>query len=302
MSDDASPKTQRPELQSWFDAWKTCAENVLSQASGQPHGFEIVAEPLAAADSDLRYSIVTAGAVQGEMALRLPQPSAIRLSRSFVGLAEAVPEAGVPITDDDREGFEELLRQIAGLAATAVAPVVGGEVQFQLSSGEAPSFATSDAVASLKMRKPSGAEIAIEIRMNPALAAALASRAAASTGAAAEVPLSSALADNAAAHSVSATSTPINRSADPHGAGYRRLLDVGLGVKLRFGTRRMLLRDVLAPNPGLVVELDDELNSPVDLLLDGRIIARGEVVVIDGKYGLRVTAVVDPQPTEAPHA
>ena len=55
----------------------------------------------------------------------------------------------------------------------------------------------------------------------------------------------------------------------------------------------MLLRDVLALSSGLVVELDNELNSPVDLLLDGRVIARGEVVVIDGKYGLRVGEVVD---------
>jgi flagellar motor switch protein FliN len=302
MSDADSPKTQKPELQSWFYAWKTCAENVLSQVSGQPHAFEIAAEPLAAADSDLRYTIVTAGAVQGEMALRLPQLSAIRLARIFVGGAEAAPEAGVPIADDDREGFEELLRQIAGLAATAEATVVGGEVQFQLSSGEALPCATSEAIASLRTREPSGTEIAIEIRISPALATALASRAAASTGAAAEVPLSSTSADDAAAHSVSGTSTPTTCPADPHGAGYRRLLDVGLGVKLRFGTRRLLLRDVLALSSGLVVELDDELNSPVDLLLDGRIVAHGEVVVIDGKYGLRVTAVVDPQPTEAPHA
>jgi len=71
-------------------------------------------------------------------------------------------------------------------------------------------------------------------------------------------------------------------------------MDVGLDVKLRFGTRRMLLRDVLALSPGVVVELENTLHSPVDLLLDGRLIAQGEVVIVDGKYGLRVTDVVDP--------
>ena len=70
-------------------------------------------------------------------------------------------------------------------------------------------------------------------------------------------------------------------------------------MKLRFGTRRMLLRDVLGLSAGLVVELDNQLNSAVDLLLDGRVIARGDVVVMDGKYGLRVTEVVD---TSAPGA
>ena len=73
-------------------------------------------------------------------------------------------------------------------------------------------------------------------------------------------------------------------------------MDVGLDVKLRFGTRRMLLRDVLALNAGVVVELDNTLHSPVDLLLDGRLIAQGEVVIVDGKYGLRITDVVDPAP------
>ena len=56
---------------------------------------------------------------------------------------------------------------------------------------------------------------------------------------------------------------------DAHAAGYRRLLDVGLGVKLRFGTRRMLLRDVLAFSSGLVVELEDTLDSPVDFFSMG---------------------------------
>jgi flagellar motor switch protein FliN/FliY len=73
-------------------------------------------------------------------------------------------------------------------------------------------------------------------------------------------------------------------------------MDVGLDVKLRFGGRRMLLRDVLALNAGVVVELDNPLHSPVDLLLDGRLIAQGEVVIVDGKYGLRVTEVVEPAP------
>ena len=68
-------------------------------------------------------------------------------------------------------------------------------------------------------------------------------------------------------------------------------MDVGLDVKLRFGTGRMLLREVLALSAGVVVELDNALHSPVELLLDGRLIAKGEVVIVDGKYGLRVTEV-----------
>lgn len=296
MTDATSPKALKPELQAWVDAWKTCTQNVLSQVSGQPNVFEVVTEPFAAADTDLRYTIVAAGAVQGEMALRLPQLSATRLARKFLGEPEApAPAEGAApegITNDDREALEELFRQVAGLAATAVASVAGGEVQFQLSRAEAPWAWTSDAVASLRTRDEAGSEIAIEMRISPALATALAPRAAAAAvdSSPATPPSSSATASAAAAGS----------ALNAHAAGYRRLLDVGLGVKLRFGTRRMLLRDVLALSSGLVVELDNPLNSPVDLLLDGRIIARGEVVVIDGKYGLRVTDVVDQSPPAVP--
>jgi flagellar motor switch protein FliN/FliY len=54
----------------------------------------------------------------------------------------------------------------------------------------------------------------------------------------------------------------------------------------------MLLKDILDLCAGSVVELDQEVQEPVDLLLDGKLIARGEVVVVDGNYGLRVTEVL----------
>jgi flagellar motor switch protein FliN/FliY len=69
-----------------------------------------------------------------------------------------------------------------------------------------------------------------------------------------------------------------------------------LEVKMRFGSRRMVLRDVLALSAGVVVELESNVTSPVDLLLDGRVVAHGDVVVVDGKYGLRITQVIDSRP------
>jgi flagellar motor switch protein FliN len=71
------------------------------------------------------------------------------------------------------------------------------------------------------------------------------------------------------------------------------LSGVELPVTLCFGRRRMRLRDVLELNAGSVIELDRQVEDPVELLLDGRVIARGEVVVVDGSYGLRVLEVVE---------
>lgn len=72
-----------------------------------------------------------------------------------------------------------------------------------------------------------------------------------------------------------------------------RVIDVPLMVTLRFGHRNMRLREVLELNTGALVELDRQVEEPVDLILDERVIARGEVVIVDGNYGLRVTEIVD---------
>lgn len=72
------------------------------------------------------------------------------------------------------------------------------------------------------------------------------------------------------------------------------VLDVELNVLLRFGQRQLTLREVLDLKCGSVVELDRRVDEPVELLLDGRVIARGEAAIVDGNYGLRVTEVVQP--------
>ncbi len=73
------------------------------------------------------------------------------------------------------------------------------------------------------------------------------------------------------------------------------VLDVELHVTLRFGQRKLSLREVLDLNSGAVVELDRQVDEPVELVLDGRVIARGEAVIVDGNYGLRITQVVQSQ-------
>jgi flagellar motor switch protein FliN len=72
------------------------------------------------------------------------------------------------------------------------------------------------------------------------------------------------------------------------------VMDVELNVTLRFGQRQLTLREVLDLSSGSVVELDRQVEEPIELLLDGKVIARGEAVVIDGNYGVRVSEV--PQP------
>ncbi|HEY4011119.1 MAG TPA: flagellar motor switch protein FliN [Acidobacteriaceae bacterium] len=72
-----------------------------------------------------------------------------------------------------------------------------------------------------------------------------------------------------------------------------RVIDVPLAVTLRFGQRVMRLREVLELNAGSLVELDRKVEDPVDLILDERVIAKGEVVIVDGNYGLRITEIFE---------
>lgn len=72
------------------------------------------------------------------------------------------------------------------------------------------------------------------------------------------------------------------------------VMDVELNVSLRFGQRQLPLREVLELANGSIVELDRMVDEPVELFLDGKLIALGEAVVVDGNYGLRVTQI--PQP------
>jgi len=74
-------------------------------------------------------------------------------------------------------------------------------------------------------------------------------------------------------------------------ANLKLVMDVELNVTLRFGQRQLTLREVLDLTSGSVIELDRQVEEPVELLLEGKVIARGEAVVIDGNYGLRVTEV-----------
>jgi flagellar motor switch protein FliN/FliY len=75
-------------------------------------------------------------------------------------------------------------------------------------------------------------------------------------------------------------------------SGLELLHDVELAVTVELGRTRMLVRDVLELVPGSVIELDRAAGSPVDVLVNGTMIARGEVVVIDEEFGVRITEVI----------
>jgi flagellar motor switch protein FliN/FliY len=70
------------------------------------------------------------------------------------------------------------------------------------------------------------------------------------------------------------------------------LLDVPLDVTVELGRSRMSIQELLALSPGSVIELDKIAGEPLDIVVNDRLIARGEAVVVNDKFGIRITDIV----------
>jgi len=69
------------------------------------------------------------------------------------------------------------------------------------------------------------------------------------------------------------------------------IMDVKLPVKVRIGKKKMLLKDVLNMDIGSVIELNQLANDPLEILVDNHVIAQGEVVIVDGNFGVQITSI-----------
>jgi flagellar motor switch protein FliN/FliY len=282
MTEAAAPALE-PAPAEYIQAWSESFSQVVGQIKGS--AVPSAVNPSAAADlppaaeSDLWAVVTSTGGLRGEMSLRLAPPTVLRLAQALMSEPDA-PE--VELTADHREAAVELLRQVAGVVATS-AKARWGEIQLRVElAPAAPSWQPATSFW-LHAGEEGPAGMMLEFGLSAALVAELREKAEAAKAAAAP---------SAPSAAPSSPSIPACDSAPGTGTGaLDMLMDVQLGLTLRFGSRQMLLREVLDLNPGAVIELDRKVAEPVDLLLDGKLVARGEVVVINGDYGLRVTDV-----------
>jgi flagellar motor switch protein FliN/FliY len=98
---------------------------------------------------------------------------------------------------------------------------------------------------------------------------------------------------------------PIQRVADPAESGESgdsrlgAVLDVDLPLVVRFGRAVMPLRALADLGPGSVIDMGRSPDEPVELLVGDRLIARGEVVIVGGNYGVRITELAGSRPVGA---
>jgi flagellar motor switch protein FliN/FliY len=276
-ADAPRPETARPDVaQQHVSTWAESFAQVLGQLAGAPIPCTVLAEAPAempaAGAGDLWILCSVTGGLRGEMSLRLPPATTLRLAQ---WLMSEPPAPDQPHTPEHREAALELLRQVAGLVASAVKPR-WGDVQFRLDA--AAGAASWPASSTLWLRagegEPTGA--LVEIALSAALVAGLR----------VEKEKEKTETEKSAAPAPASANTAAAETSK-----LELLMNVDLAVTLRFGSRRLLLREVLDLDAGAVIELDRQVEEPVDVLLDGRLVARGEVVVMDGNYGLRVTEI-----------
>lgn len=69
------------------------------------------------------------------------------------------------------------------------------------------------------------------------------------------------------------------------------IMDVRLPIRVRIGSKRMLLKDVLTMDIGSVIELNQLANDPLEILISDKVVALGEVVIVDGNFGIQITEI-----------
>jgi flagellar motor switch protein FliN len=246
-------------MKTYLDCWMSVATAFFSQAlAGEPALSESLPRPMAS--GSFGFVATLAGELEGRFSVVL---DAGILESTMVG-------EGM----DQRKGWAELLHEVAEAAAGELLALTGTKcqvVQFEEIAAE------STASRSFQLK---AGERTFEISIRDEL----------------RVPNP--------AESKSAPAVQGPSPTDAGGAqaplpalypGVELLLDVELEASLRFGCREMPLGQILDLGPGDVVQLDRHVSDPVDLIVGDKIVARGEVVLVNGNFGLRVTEVAAPR-------
>jgi flagellar motor switch protein FliN/FliY len=212
------------------------------------------------------------GGLQGEATVRICNTDAFTLPLTFLS------ESAGPSKDPNQareEGLKKLVRQVAELASANLKGNFG-ETKLELSDGASSleSSNSKERIFTLLASGGSSEKLTLQLCVGSALMRSVESKSDADSNSSTEPELSR------------------NASRQPN---IDLLLGVNLSLTLRFGRRVLALRDILELTSGSVVELDQEVQEPADLLLGDKLIARGQVVIVDGNYGIQITEVTEAQ-------
>ena len=270
MNNESNPQLD-DALKDYLDLWN----RNISEGLGRLANAEVRAEMLPAGETPKMTEgwpegvwIRLFGGKAGEQAFFLTVPDAARMS-GF--LSSAPPAEEDTLGPDGRESVVQFLQQVATMIP--MAEWVGFACELEASDSSKPEWEVA-VQAACRLTGPKGPVAVLHALFSPEFASAL--------QAGRDHPQSQEPGPALEQPQLSRTARDINLEL---------LMDVELEVTLRFGHREMLLRDVLNLAPGSVVELEQQVEDPVELLVGSKVIAWGNVVAVEGNYGLRITGL-----------
>jgi len=216
-------------------------------------------------------SFSLAKGASGPVSLLLAGAAGLDLARALLG--EPATGKADQASAEETDALQELANQAAGALATALGSLLGKPVGFE---GPAARFGGA---AELLPHATGATAVLLDLAGPLQGEAVLLLPAALLRPASPPGPLLPPLGE------------PAHRR---EGNGIEFLLDVTLPITVELGRTRMAIRDVLHLAPGSILELDKLAGEPVDIRVNDRSIARGEVVVIDENFGVRLTSIVTP--------
>jgi len=195
-----------------------------------------------------------------------------------------------PEESDIRATYIELLTQALSGLARFLTSQAGTEITLD-SGAEAPAAISSGGpkLECLRFTSPTGITAELFVRVEPVVMAAI-KRAGAEVSPAAEAAeLKRSQPEPQRAAAAAAAGQPVS---GPPATSMDLLLDVEMPVSVSFGRTHLPLKDVIKLSTGSIVELNRTISEPVEVIVNNCVIARGEVVVVEGNYGVRIQQIV----------
>jgi flagellar motor switch protein FliN/FliY len=269
-TDQSAGSPYRPFAEAFFHA----LVEAITQATGSSWLAAAVADAQSPDEAEpFHLAMALSGEMQGEILLSLRSSDAVLLA------AKCLQQPAGEFTEEHTQALLRLMETAAAQFSSAAQDKYGAFTAVVSSTATPPP--ENAALVEFTAGDDAGNRVTLLMHLQPELIASLETRARLQEADGVEERV---------------IMTP--GQLPPEQMNLQLVLDVELNVTLRFGQRQLALREVLELASGSVIELDRQVEEPVELLLEGRVIARGEAVVVDGNYGLRVTEV--PQPVAVP--
>jgi flagellar motor switch protein FliN/FliY len=284
----------QPEVETILEQGSSVLSTLLNRATSMSLREIKDAEASALAegfgDDGLTLRLAFEKGLPGEMCLVLGKDTAALLCGLMMG-----GDGATPYKEEDADALNEFGNQLMGAVCTAM----GSRHSISVSSAQAQTHPLDPAFPPFGLDGSALAEAELSIEGAPRadirllLSSALVARLSGASGKGSDSGRDS-FGGGAMAQSGGYDGSLI-RNLEDSPPNIQMLLDINLNVTIELGRTRLSIRKVLELGPGSIIELDRLAGEPVDLLVNDKVVAKGEVVVVDEYFGIRVISLVSPE-------